>query len=58
MRFDAVEVFVLDEADRMLDMGFIHDVKRVIAALPKARQIAVLLGDHADEIAARSPTAC
>jgi len=33
-----VEVFVLDEADRMLDMGFIHDVKKMIAALPKKRQ--------------------
>jgi ATP-dependent RNA helicase RhlE len=33
-----VEIFVLDEADRMLDMGFIHDVKRIIAALPQKRQ--------------------
>ena len=33
-----IEVFVLDEADRMLDMGFIHDVKRVIAKLPQRRQ--------------------
>ncbi|MBE3084855.1 MAG: DEAD/DEAH box helicase [Bacteroidetes bacterium] len=33
-----VEIFVLDEADRMLDMGFIHDVRRIIAALPQKRQ--------------------
>lgn len=33
-----LEIFVLDEADRMLDMGFIHDVKRVIAKLPVKRQ--------------------
>jgi superfamily II DNA/RNA helicase len=38
VRLDKVEIFVLDEADRMLDMGFIHDVKRVIAALPRQRQ--------------------
>lgn len=33
-----IELFVLDEADRMLDMGFIHDVKRVISQLPEKRQ--------------------
>ncbi|MDA3930919.1 MAG: DEAD/DEAH box helicase [Prolixibacteraceae bacterium] len=33
-----VEYFVLDEADHMLDMGFIHDIKRVIGKLPKSRQ--------------------
>jgi len=34
----AVEILVLDEADRMLDMGFIHDVKKILAKLPKERQ--------------------
>jgi ATP-dependent RNA helicase RhlE len=38
VRLDSLEVFVLDEADRMLDMGFIHDVRRIIAALPQHRQ--------------------
>lgn len=33
-----IEIFVLDEADRMLDMGFIHDVKKLITMLPKKRQ--------------------
>lgn len=33
-----LEIFVLDEADRMLDMGFVHDVKRVIAKIPEKRQ--------------------
>ncbi|HTQ06978.1 MAG TPA: DEAD/DEAH box helicase [Polyangiaceae bacterium] len=38
VKLDQVAHFVLDEADRMLDMGFIHDVRRVIGALPKTRQ--------------------
>lgn len=33
-----IEIFVLDEADRMLDMGFIHDIKKILAVLPKHRQ--------------------
>ncbi|HNF72720.1 MAG TPA: DEAD/DEAH box helicase, partial [Chitinophagaceae bacterium] len=38
IQLDQLEYFVLDEADRMLDMGFIHDVKKVIRALPAKRQ--------------------
>ena len=38
VHLEKIEVFVLDEADRMLDMGFIHDVKRVIQKLPAQRQ--------------------
>ena len=38
VRLDWVEIFVLDEADRMLDMGFIHDVRRIVRCLPEQRQ--------------------
>ncbi len=38
VKFDQVEVLVLDEADRMLDMGFIHDIRKILAKLPKNRQ--------------------
>lgn len=38
INLNQIEIFVLDEADRMLDMGFIHDVKRVVAKLPTKRQ--------------------
>ncbi|MBM3566336.1 MAG: DEAD/DEAH box helicase, partial [Alphaproteobacteria bacterium] len=38
VRLDRVAYFVLDEADRMLDMGFIRDVRKIVAVLPKARQ--------------------
>jgi ATP-dependent RNA helicase RhlE len=41
VKLDRVEVFVLDEADRMLDMGFIHDVKRIAAMVPKTRHTAL-----------------
>ncbi len=38
IELNRLEIFVLDEADRMLDMGFIHDVKKVISHLPRVRQ--------------------
>src|SRR5947209_2406708 len=38
LRLNAVEYFVLDEADRMLDMGFINDIKKIIAKLPAKKQ--------------------
>ena len=38
LRLGGVEVLVLDEADRMLDMGFIHDIRRIVAKLPAKRQ--------------------
>ena len=47
---NAIEVFVLDEADRMLDMGFVHDVKRLIKLLPVKRQSLFFSATMPDEI--------
>lgn len=47
-----IEVLVLDEADRMLDMGFIHDIKKVLALLPKQRQNLLFSATFSDEIKA------
>jgi ATP-dependent RNA helicase RhlE len=51
VRLDAVEIVVLDEADRMLDMGFIKDVRRIIALLPKARQTMLFSATMPSDIA-------
>jgi ATP-dependent RNA helicase RhlE len=48
--FSRVEIFVLDEADRMLDMGFMPDVRRVLAVLPKQRQNLLFSATFSDEI--------
>jgi ATP-dependent RNA helicase RhlE len=45
-----VEMFVLDEADRMLDMGFIHDIRKVLAVLPSKRQNLLFSATFSDEI--------
>jgi ATP-dependent RNA helicase RhlE len=47
-----VEILILDEADRMLDMGFIRDIKKVLAALPKKRQNLLFSATFSDEIKA------
>jgi len=56
LRLDRLEVFVLDEADRMLDMGFIHDIRRVIAALPEKRQSLFFSATMPPEIVALAGT--
>ncbi len=50
IHFDQLEVLVLDEADRMLDMGFIHDIKKIIRLLPKKRQNLLFSATFSDDI--------
>ncbi|SQI41542.1 ATP-dependent RNA helicase rhlE [Leminorella richardii] len=51
-----VEILVLDEADRMLDMGFIHDIRRVLARLPAKRQNLLFSATFSDDIKALAST--
>ncbi len=52
VNFDGIEVLVLDEADRMLDMGFIHDIRRILNLLPPQRQNLLFSATFAPEIRA------
>lgn len=56
VKLDKLEFFVLDEADRMLDMGFIHDVRKVIALLPDKRQTMFFTATMPPEIVRLSKT--
>ncbi|MFA0567984.1 DEAD/DEAH box helicase [Vibrio gallaecicus] len=50
IRFDQLEILVLDEADRMLDMGFIRDIRKILAFLPKKRQNLLFSATFSDDI--------
>ena len=50
VKLDQIEILVLDEADRMLDMGFIHDIRRVLTKLPAKRQNLLFSATFSDDI--------
>lgn len=50
VKFDHLEILVMDEADRMLDMGFIHDIRKILNILPKSRQNLLFSATFSDDI--------
>ena len=58
VKFTDLEVLILDEADRMLDMGFIRDIRRILPLLPKQRQNLMFSATFSDEIRQLARTIC
>ena len=58
VHFDKVDILILDEADRMLDMGFIRDIRKILALLPKKRQNLMFSATFSDEIRKLAKTIC
>ncbi|MFM1897155.1 MAG: hypothetical protein RLZZ385_2229 [Pseudomonadota bacterium] len=56
--FDDIGILILDEADRMLDMGFIRDIRKIIGLLPKQRQNLMFSATFSDEIRSLAKTIC
>ena len=58
IQFNKIEIFILDEADRMLDMGFIADIRRILKLMPKKRQNLMFSATFSDEIRQLAKTIC
>ncbi len=58
VRFDDIQILILDEADRMLDMGFIRDIRKIMALLPKRRQNLLFSATFSDDIRKLAKTIC
>ena len=58
IQFNKIEILILDEADRMLDMGFIADIRRILKLMPKKRQNLMFSATFSDEIRKLAKTIC
>jgi ATP-dependent RNA helicase RhlE len=58
LKLDAIEILILDEADRMLDMGFIHAIRKIVSLLPKQRQNLMFSATFSDPIRKLAKTIC
>ena len=58
VKFNEIEVLILDEADRMLDMGFIKDIRRILKLMPKQRQNLMFSATFSNEIRQLAKTIC